>query len=45
MGDVRNIYRILVGKLERIGTLGMRRCRWTETNRKGGCGVRLISSG
>jgi hypothetical protein len=33
-GDVRNSYRILVGKPERKGTRGRPRRRWTEINRK-----------
>jgi len=33
MGDIRNAYKILVGKPEGMRPLGRPRCRWEDKNR------------
>jgi len=45
VGDVRDTYRIFVGKPEGKGALGRSRRRWTETNRKLRAPSGLVSLG
>jgi hypothetical protein len=52
MGEVRKLYKVLVGKPEGKRPLGRPRCRWEDGIRidcreigLGGCGMDLTSSG